>query len=150
MSSAVEQFKEALSLLVAGWAVVVPTMDRSTGKLFPIGGGSRRVGGSGGLDALSGFSLPTQLPYAAHSEGIESRSYSGLYKRDGSECAASAGGEGVAGRSARCAYDAFGWAKFIRIASALGISGFCDGTPTAPAPARVLRQQKKEGGRGCE
>ena len=150
MSSAVEQLEGALSLLVAGWAVVVLVMDCSTGKLFPIGGGSKRVGGSGGLGGLSGISLPTHLPYDAQSEGIESRSYSGLYKRDGSEATASAGGEGVAGRSARCAYDALRRAKFIRIASALGISGFCDGTPTAPNPARVLIEQKKEGGRGCE
>ena len=150
MSSAVEQLEGALSLLVAGWAVVVLVMDCSTGKLFPIGAGSRRVGGSGGSGALSGISLPTQLPYAAHSEGIESKSYSGLYKRDWSEAAASAGGEGVAGRSARCAYDALRRAKFIRIASALGISGPHDGTPTAPNPARVLIEQKKEGGRGGE
>ena len=150
MSSTVEQFRRALSLLVAGWVVVVLVMDCSTEKLFPIGGGSRRVGGSGGLGGLSGISLPTQLPYAAQSEGIEPKPYAALYKRDGSEAAASAGGEGVAGRSARCAYDALRRAKFIRIASALGISGPHDRTPTAPTPAWVMRQQKKEGGRGCE
>ena len=153
MSSAVEQFKEALCLLVAGWVVAVLVMDCSPGKLLPTDGRIGEVGGSAPRRPLSGNPSPRNDRYLLGYQRIAPIAYVPLYRLDGTTSAAggpSAGGAGVGRPRPLAAYDAFRRAKFIRIASALGISGFNEVTPTAPTSARVLISKKKEGGRGCE
>jgi hypothetical protein len=153
MSSAVEQFEGALCLLVAGWAVAVLAMDCSPGKLLPTGGRIGGVGGSAPRRPLSGNPSPSNGRYPIGCQRIEPIVYDASYRLDGATSAAggpSAGGAGVGRPRPLAAYDAFRRTKFIRIASALGISGSHEGTPTAPTPARSLISKKKEGGRGCE
>jgi hypothetical protein len=153
MSSAVEQFEGALSLLVAGWVVAVLVMDCSPGKLLPTGGPIGEVGGSAPRRPLSGNPSPSNGRYTLSCERIEPIAYAPLYRLDGATSAAggpSAGGAGVGRPRPLAAYDAFRRTKFIRIASVWGISGSHEGTPTAPTPARSLISKKKEGGRGCE
>ena len=150
MSVVVEQFNGLLSVLGGAQAARAPLMDSVTGRKPALSAGP--------TGPVPGASLPAALDLLsaavrALSVGAECISSS----RDtlsgtalGSAFSFQAGGEGVAARSARFLYYPFRWAKFIRIGQTLGISGPHDGTPTAPTPARVLRQQKKEGGRGCE
>jgi len=153
MSSAVEQFEGALCLLVAGWAVAVLAMDCSPGKLLPTGGPIGEVGGSAPRRPLSGNPSPSNDRYPIGCQRIEPIAYAPLYRLDGATSAAggpSAGGAGVGRPRPLAAYDAFRRTKFIRIASASGISGPHHGTPTASSTGRALISKKKEGGRGCE
>ena len=150
MIVAVEQFDRALSLLGGAQAGEGLPMDSVTGRKPALSAGP--------VGPVPGASLPAALDLlsvvrVALSVDAECISLTRDTMGDtakGSPIRFQTGGEGVAARSARFLYYPFRRAKFIRIASALGISGFCDGTPTAPTPARGLIEQKKRRGRGCE
>lgn len=146
----VEQFKGAFSVLGAAQAAAVRPMDSVTRINSALSAG--QVGPALGALVAAAMDL-LSVVMVALSVGAECIGADRDTLRDtalGSAFSFEAGGEGVAARSARFLYYPFRRAKFMRIGQALGISGFCDGTPTAPTPARVLIEQKKEGGRGCE
>lgn len=146
MIADVEQFARALSLLGGAQAAAVRLMDSVTGRKPALSAGP--------LDLVLVASIPAALDLlsvvmVALSVGAECIGADRDTLRDtalGSAFSFEAGGEGVAARSARFLYYPFRRAKFIRIASALGISGPHNGTPTAPTPARVLIEQKKRRG----
>jgi len=150
VSVAVEQFKGALSVLRAAQAAAVSPMDSaarinsalSAGQAGPVMGASI----PSALDLLS--VVPSLFSVGAECIGLGRDTLGGTAL--GCGCNFPTGGRGVEARSALLLYYPFRSAKFIRIASALGISGFHEGTPTAPTPARVQISKKKEGGRGCE
>jgi hypothetical protein len=149
-AAAVEQFGRALSLLRAAQAAAVSPMDSaarinsalSAGPVGPVPGASLAAP----LDLLSVGSC--RLSVGAECIGSTRDTMGGTAL--GCGCDFPTGGRGVEARSALLLYYPFRSAKFIPIASALGISGSHEGTPTAPTPARVLISKKKEGGRGCE
>ena len=150
MSLGVEQFNGLLSVLGGAQAARSLLMDSATrinsalsaGPIGPVLGALVAAA----MDLLSVVRAALSVGAECISSGRDTLSGTAT----GSALSFQAGGEGVAARSARFLYYPFRRAKFIRIGQALGISGFCDGTPTAPTLARVLIEQKKEGGRGCE
>lgn len=150
MNADVEQFKGTLSVLGGAQAARAPLMDSVTGRICALSAGpiGPVLGASlaAALDLLSVVRIP--LSVGAECIGADRDTLGGTAM--GSPVRFQTGGEGVEARSARFLYYPFGWAKFIRIGQTLGISGSHDGTPTAPPPTRVLIEQKKEGGRGCE
>ena len=150
MIAAVEQSKGVLSLLGGAQAADVRPMDSgarinsalSAGPVGPVLGASL-------LSALDLLSV-VQCLFSVGAECIGLSSDTLGDTALGCRCDFPTGGRGVEARSALLLYYTFRSAKFIRIASALGISGSHEGTPTAPTPARVRISKKKEGGRGCE
>jgi hypothetical protein len=150
MIAAVEQFSGALSLLRAAQTAAVRPMDSaarinsalSAGQAGPVPGASI----PSALDLLSVAVLA--LSVGAECIGLTRDTMGGT--ATGSAFSFQTGGGGVEARSALLLYYPFRSAKFIRIASASGISGSHEGTPTAPTPARVRISKKKKGGRGCE
>jgi hypothetical protein len=150
MSVAVEQFKGALSVLRAAQAAAVSPMDSAARINSALSAGQ--------AGPVPGASLPSPmdlLSVAVVCLSVDAECI-GLVRDTlgdtalGCGCNLPPGGRGVEARSALLLYYPFRSAKFIRIASALGISGSHEGTPTAPTPARVLISKKKKGGRGCE
>jgi len=150
MTAAVEQFSGALSLLRAAQAARSAVMDSaarinsalSAGPVGPVPGASV----PSALDLLSVVVLAVSVGAECIGAGRDTLGDTAL----GCGCNFPTGGRGVEARSALLLYYPFRSAKFIRIASASGISGSHEGTPTAPTPARSLISKKKEGGRGCE
>ena len=150
MNLVVEQFKGTLSVLGGAEGGEGLPMDSGAGRKLALSAGPIGPVPSASLAAALDLLSVVRAPLSVGAECI-------ILTRDtmggtatGSALSFQAGGEGVEARSARFLYYPFGRAKFIRIGQALGISGPHDGTPTAPTPARVLIEQKKEGGRGCE
>jgi len=150
VSVAVEQFKGALSVLGGAQADAVGPMDSaarinsalSAGPVGQVPGASLAAP----LDLLS--VVPCLLYVGAECIGSDRDTLGDTAL--GCGCCFPTGGEGVEARSALLLYYTFRSAKFIPIASAFGISGSHEGTPTAPTPARVHISKKKKGGRGCE
>ena len=146
MTVAVEQFEGTLSVLVGAQAARAPLMDSVTGRICALSAGPVGPVPSASIPAPLDLLSVVCIPLAVDAERI------GLTRDTlgdtamGLALSFQTGGEGVEARSARILYYPFRRAKFIRIGQALAISGFCDGTPTAPTPTRILIKQKKRRG----